>query len=162
MRFSLEHHFSAPVDVVEKASNDRAYQDQLDDLPNIAERRVTHLEERPDGSIHRVVRYRLGAQLPAPVAAVIGPAASWDEVGDFDATTHEWTFEIRPHVLAGRILCNGRYAFEPDGDGTKRLVDIDLKVKIPLVGGRVEKEIRKGLTETMDAEAKLLEDYLSK
>lgn len=160
MHFSLEHHFDAPVDVVEKASNDTAYQEQLSDLPNLGERKVTKLVEGPDGSIHRVVHYKLGSQLPAPVVAVIGPAATWDEIATFDPATHTWAFEIRPNVLSGRIDCRGRYTFVPDGDGTKRVVDVDLRVKVPLVGGRVEREIGKGLKETMDAEARLLADYL--
>jgi hypothetical protein len=161
MRFTLEHRFGAPVDVVEKASNEPAYQERLSDLPNLGERRVKQLQESPNGSIHRVVHYKLGSQLPAPVVAVIGSAATWDEVADFDPSSHEWTFQIHPHVLAGRIECSGRYTFEPDGDGTTRKVEVDLKVKVPLVGGRVEKEIAKGLRETMDAEAELLVDYLS-
>ena len=160
MRFTLEHRFDAPVDVVAKAANDPAYQATLDDLPNLGERRVTKLEERPDGSIHRAVRYKLGAQLPAPVVAVLGQTATWDEIGEFDPSTNEWTFEIKPHVLGGRLQCNGRYAFVPDGEGAKRLVEVDLKVKVPLVGGRAEREIKKGLVETMDAEARLLADFL--
>jgi hypothetical protein len=165
MRFSLEHTFAAPVDVVAKASNDPSYQELLDDLPNLGERRVVTLDERPDGSIHRVTKYKLGAQLPAAVVAVLGNNATWDEVGDYDPSTYRWTFEIKPHasVLAGRLDCKGSYHFERDGDdATKRVVDVDLKVKVPLVGSRVEKEIKKGLVETMDAEARVLEEYLTR
>lgn len=161
MRFTLEHGFDAPVEAVEKASNSADYQERLGDLPNLGERRVKELKKHPDGSMHRVVHYKLGSQLPVPVVAVIGSAATWDEVADFDPANHEWTFEIKPHVLSGRIECRGRYTFEPDGEQTKRTVEVDLKVKVPLVGGRVEKEIAKGLRETMDAEARLLVDYLS-
>jgi hypothetical protein len=160
MRISLEHHFDAPVDVVEKASNDPAYVERLSSLPNLGERRVTTFEEHEDGSIDRVVHYKLGSQLPAPVVAVIGSAATWDEVAHFHPDSHEWTFEIRPQVMKGRIDCRGRYRFVPDGSGSKRTVDVDLKVKVPLVGGRVEREIGKGLTETLEAEARLLTEFL--
>src|SRR5688572_6887655 len=153
MRFTLEHTFAAPVDAVEKASNSREYQDMLDDLPNLGKRKVTSLEERPDGSMHRVTHYTLGAQLPAPVVAVLGQSATWDEVADYDPATHTWTFEIKPHVLGGRLKCRGSYRFEGAGEKTTRVVDVDIKVKVPLVGGRVENEIKKGLVETMDAEA---------
>lgn len=161
MHFTLEHRFGAPVDVVERASNADDYQERLSDLPNLGERKVTKLDRHPDGSIDRVTHYRLGSQLPAPVVAVIGPAATWDEVATFDPNAHRWSFEIRPHVLGGRIDCKGQYTFEPDGEGTKRIVEIDLKVKVPLVGGRVEREIGKGLRETMDAEARILSEYLA-
>lgn len=161
MRFSLEHHFDAPVDVVETASNDTAYQDRLANLPNLGERNVTKLDHHPDGSIDRVTHYKLGSQLPAPVVAVIGSAATWDEVATFDPGKREWTFRIRPQVLAGRIDCKGLYRFVPDGDRTKRIVEVDLRVKVPLVGGRVEREIGKGLKETMDAEARILSEYIA-
>lgn len=163
MHFTLEHYFEAPVDVVERASNADDYQERLSDLPNLGARKVTKLERHPDGSIDRTTHCKLGSQLPAPVVAVIGPAATWDEVATFDPATHRWPFEIRPHVLGGRIDCKGQYTFEPDGNGhgTKRVVAVDLKVKVPLVGGRVEREIGKGLKETMDAEARILSEYLA-
>jgi hypothetical protein len=160
MRITLEHRFAAPVGAVVAASNDAAYQERLADLPNVAERRITTLEEAADGSIHRVVRYKLGAHLPPPVAAVVGTAATWDEIADFEPATNTWTFEIRPHVLAGRIECRGTCRFLPDGEGTRRVVEVDLGVKVPLVGGRVEREIGKGLEETMGAEARLLEEFI--
>ncbi len=161
MRFSLEHRFDAPVDVIEKASNDPAYVERLSDLPNLGERRVTTFDEHEDGSIDRVVHYKLGSQLPAPVVAVIGSAATWDEVAHFDPSSHEWTFEIRPNVMKGRIDARGRYRFVPDGAGTKRTVEVDLKVKVPLVGGRVEREMGKGIKETLEAEARLLTEFLT-
>jgi hypothetical protein len=163
MRFSLEHRFGAPLDVVEKASNAPDYQALLEELPNLGSRKVTELTEQPDGSMHRVTHYKLGAQLPAPVVAVLGQTATWNEIADYDPTTHSWTFTIEPHVLGGRLNCNGSYTFETETDGTtKRTVDVEIKVKVPLVGGRVEKEIKKGLVETMDAEATLLADYVSR
>jgi hypothetical protein len=161
MRFSLEHRFDAPPDVVAAASNSDDYQALLGDLPNLGERKVKSLETNEDGSIHRVTHYKLGAQLPAPVVAVLGESATWDEIADYDPQAKRWTFEIKPHVLGSRIRCGGSYSFEPDGDGTRRTVDVDIKVKVPLVGGRVENEIKKGLVETMEAEADILGRYLA-
>lgn len=162
MRFSLEHRFAAPVDVVAKASNAPDYLASLEDLPNLGSRKVTDFVEHADGSIHRVTHYKLGAQLPAPVVAVLGDNATWDEIADYDPKAYRWTFEIKPHVFGGRLRCTGSYTFEPAGEETVRTVDVDLKVKVPLVGGRAENEIRKGLVETMDAEAELLADYLAR
>lgn len=165
MRFSLEHRFSASVEVVTKIANSSEFQELIEKLPNVGDRKVTSFEAKPDGSIHRVTKYSLGAQLPAPVVAVLGSNATWDEIADFDPDTHRWTFTIKPHatVISGRLDCKGSYAFEPDGtDRTKRVVDVDIKVKVPLVGGRAEREIKKGLVETMEAEAELLETYLQR
>ena len=161
MRLHLEHRIDAPLDAVERASVDPRFEERLSQLPNVAERTVTSREERPDGTIHRVVRYRFSGPIPAPVVQAIGGSIiGWDEIGDFDPANHEWHFEIRPYVLKGRITCNGRYAFEPDGDATRRTVDVDVKVRVPLVGGRVEKVIADGLRDNMNAEAELLASFV--
>jgi len=161
VQLHLEHRIDAPVDVVERASLDPAFEERLADLPNIAERTVTSREEQADGRIHRVVRYRFTGPIPAPVIKAIGGSViSWDEIGDFDPDSHEWRFEIKPHFFGGRIRCHGRYGFAPDEDATLRTVDVDLKVAVPLVGGRVEKVIASGLRDNMNAEAGLLASYV--
>jgi len=161
VRLHLEHRIDAPVDVVERASLDPAFEERLKTLPNVAERTVTSREDQHDGRIHRVVRYRFTGPIPAPVIKAIGGSIiSWEEIGDYDPDSHEWSFEIKPHILPGRIRCNGRYAFEAEGDATLRTVDVDLKVSVPLVGGRVEKVIASGLRDNMNAEAELLASYV--
>jgi hypothetical protein len=85
---------------------------------------------------------------------------SWDEEGTFDPERNEWRYEIHPHVMKGRFRCNGRYAFVPEGDETKRVVEADVRVSIPLVGRRVEKVITDGMKDTLEAEARLLNEYV--
>ncbi len=163
MRIHLEHRIEAPLELVERASLDPRLDEELASLPNVAERTVRERDVHADGSIHRVVRYRFTGPIPpAAVKAIGGSVIGWDEVGDFNPDSHEWHFEIRPHLFAGRITCNGRYAFEPEGDdATRRVVDVDLKVRVPLVGGRVENVIADGLKDNMNSEAELLSSYVA-
>ncbi len=157
MHLHLEHHIDAPLDVVIRTSLDPDFEAALRDLPNVAERTVTERDDDPDGSIHRVVRYRFSGPIPAAALKAVGGAIiSWDEIGDYDPANHEWRFVIRPHVFPGRITCNGRYGLVRDGEGTVRSVDVDIEVKVPLVGGRVEKALAAGLRDNMNAEAELL------
>lgn len=161
MQLRLEHRIEAALQDVETATLSDEFQVRLTSLPNIHERRVLSQERDDDGTIHRVVRYRFGGSLPAPVLRAIGGAAvSWDEEGTFDPQAHEWRFVIHPHVMAGRLSCGGRYAFRGDDAGTLRLVDVEIEAKVPLVGRRVEKFIADGLTDTMDAEARMLDQFL--
>jgi hypothetical protein len=62
--------------------------------------------------------------------------------------------------MKGRLECDGRYAFSAQGDQTRRVVEADVNVKIPLVGRRVERFIADGLTDTMNAEARILEAFI--
>jgi hypothetical protein len=157
----IEHRIHAPVELAVSASMEEAFDARLTELPNVAERTVTTFDRRPDGSIHRIVRYRFGGSLPAPVLRAIGGSTvSWDEEGTFDPERNEWRYEIHPHVMKGRFRCNGRYAFVPEGDETKRVVEADVRVSIPLVGRRVEKVITDGMKDTLEAEARLLNEYV--
>ncbi len=163
MRFSLTHRFEAPLDEVERLANSGDFQAELDLLPNVGSRHLLELTAREDGSMHRVTKYSLGSQLPAPVVAVLGQSATWNEIADYDPSSHTWTFRIEPHVLGGQLDCHGTYTFEADGpDATKRTVDVEITVKVPIVGGRAEREIKKGLVETMEAEAELLAEHLNR
>lgn len=162
MRFRVDHTFPAPVARVERAVLEDAYQERLGALPNVAERAVTEQQQRPDGTVRRVVRYRFGGNLPGVVKSTLGTDnVSWDEVSEFDPEAHAWTFEVHPHVFKGRFEARGRYDFTPDGDGTLRRLAVDVKVHVPLVGGRVERAIGEGLLETMAAEARILTTYLA-
>lgn len=161
MRFTFSDRFDAPLERVEEAVLSEEYNERLKGLPNVAERVVTQQKERPDGSVRRVVHYEFEGNLPSAVEKVIGgKTVSWDEVAIFDPDRHEWAFEIEPHVLADRFECHGTYTFHTDGDATVRDVSVELNVKIPVVGGRVEKAISDGLEETLHAEGRILAEYL--
>lgn len=161
MRLTLEHRIDAPLDEVEQATLDEDFQRRLTSLPNVHERRVLSVETRADGTVHRVVRYAFAGPVPTPVLSAIGASiVSWDETATFDPDAHEWRFDIQPHFMRGRLLCSGRYAFVPAGEATDRIVEADITVKVPLVGGRVERFIGQSLTTTMGAEAGMLSEYV--
>lgn len=161
MRLTLEHRIDAPLDEVEQATLDEDFQRRLTSLPNVHERRVLSVDKRPDGCVHRVVRYAFSGPVPTPVLSAIGASiVSWDETSTFDPAAHEWRFEIQPHFMRGRLQCSGRYAFVAAGEATDRIVEADITVKVPLVGGRVERFIGQSLTTTLGAEADMLSEYL--
>ncbi|HYZ92597.1 MAG TPA: DUF2505 domain-containing protein [Actinomycetota bacterium] len=161
MRFTLENRIDAPLNDVEQASLDDEFQRRLTSLPNVHERRILSVETDEGGCVHRLVRYAFAGPVPAPVLRAIGGSTiSWDEKATFDPSAHEWRFKIEPHVMAGRFECDGRYAFVPEGDSTTRIVEADIRVKIPIVGRQVERFISGSLKTTMNAEAAMLDEYL--
>lgn len=161
MRFTFSDRFDASLERVEEAVLSEEYNERLKDLPNVGERVVTEQRERSDGTVRRVVHYEFDGRLPPAVEKIIGAKmVSWDEIGVFDPAGHEWAFEIDPHVLADRFECHGTYTFREEGGTTVREVAVELEVKIPVVGGRVEKAIAEGLEETLQAEGRLLARYL--
>lgn len=162
MLFSLEHSFAHPPERVERAVLEPGFQDLLKTLPNVGERTVTEYAERPDGTVHRVIRYRFDGQLPAAAVRTIGSSdIEWDEISLYDPARHVTRFRIEPLVFRHGLVCSGRLRYLASGPGTLRRTDVDLSVKVPLVGRLVENAIRQGWTSTMHTEAELLADYLA-
>ena len=161
MELRIEHRIDASVEDAVRASHGRSVRRQAHRAAECCRangndvRQATGRLHTPDSSVP------LGGSLPGPVLKAIGGSTvSWDEEGTFDPTRNEWRYEIHPHVMKGRFKCNGRYAFVADGETTKRVVEADISVSIPLVGGRVAKVIADGMKDTLEAEAKLLNEYV--
>jgi hypothetical protein len=161
VRIHLSHWFDAAVRRVQEAMLDPAFEAQLVDLPSVAEREVIEVVERPDGTARRVVHYRFGGSLPSIVRRTIGgDTISWDEICVVGVGLDEWRIDIRPKIFAAGFDARGAFTFKPDDDGCLRELRVDLKVKVPVVGGRVERVIAEGLTDSVEAEARLLTEYL--
>ena len=62
---------------------------------------------------------------------------------------------------SARLEASYDVTLEPLGDSTRRVAQGELKVRIPLVGGRVERAIASGLEEHAAAEADLLGTWVT-
>jgi hypothetical protein len=60
----------------------------------------------------------------------------------------------KPTTIAGTIR------LEPDGAGTKEVVELEIKVKVPLIGGKLEKLMAEKVRAGMDQEHAVGVDYL--
>lgn len=166
MHFELSQRFAAPVDAVADAYTDPGYYAALADLPKLGEPEL--LDRTVDGDHIQVrVRYRFVGDLSAAVRAVVDPAKlTWVEVSNHrHPPDHSVRFELQPDNYADRLSCHGTYRFHADPDdpaATVREVAGELKVRAPLVASSVERAIISGLREHFDAEAPLLQKWLSR
>lgn len=101
-------------------------------------------ERDPDGAVRRVVRVR--PPLPKILEKVLG-GAGYTETGHFDPVAHRYTFEIIPAGAGGRVKVSGAYWTEPSEGGCERCADVQFSVRIPGIGGRIQKAM-----ESMTAE----------
>jgi hypothetical protein len=162
VKFRFEQEFSAPLDAVEGAFCDPALYAAFGDLHNLAAPEV--LEHRVDGPlVHLKVRYRFTGDLSAAARRVIDPARlTWVDVSTIDRHNHVATYVLEPDHYRDRFRCHGNSRFEPaDGDRTRRVVDGDLTVRFPLVGGAVERAIVSGLRDHLDDEVAIVERWVS-
>jgi len=56
---------------------------------------------------------------------------------------------------------SGTIRLEPNGSGTTEVVELEIKVKVPLIGGKLEKLMAEKVTAGMDAEHEVGRAYLS-
>jgi hypothetical protein len=156
-RFEHRASFAAPVDTVHATLVDEAFLTAR--LRDIGGKGAALLDHRTseDGV---AVRLRQGVdaqQLPGAVRSILS--------GDLVVEREErW----RGHESAGRATINGvpaeissRGRLTPRGAGTELVVSAEVKVSIPLIGGKIEKVVAEQVTKLLAAEAEYAEKWLA-
>ena len=161
MRFGLEQRFSAPLEAVEDGLLDPGFLARLARLPELGAPEV--LSHEVEGEVVRQrVRYRFTGDLAPAVTAVVDPdRLTWVEESTFHRGTHRGDHHIVPDHYANRLRASYTTRLQPDGTGTRRRTEGELKVRFPLVGGRVEKAIVAGLTRHAAEEVDVLDAWLA-
>lgn len=161
MRFRITQRFDASVERVEAALLDPAFLERMGELPKLG--RPQLLDQHTDGdTVRRRVRYAFTGHLSSAVTAVVDSAKlTWVEDSTTDRRTHRTTFRIVPDHYTDRLQCDGAFTLEPEGAGSRRVAEGDLRVRFPLVGSRVERAIVSGLEEHAEAVAKAAAAWLA-
>lgn len=160
MRFTVEQAFDAPADAVARAYADPDLYRRFEGLPKLSTPEVLAHDARGD-RIELQIRYQFTGHLSSAVRAVIDPARlSWVEHATHDLGARTTTFRMVPDHYRDRFRCSGSYRFEPDGDGSRRRCEAELKVQALLVAGAVEQAIVSGLREHLADEVPIVEGFL--
>jgi hypothetical protein len=160
MRFEIRQVFRATPDAIDGALVDPEFLVRMAELPKLGSADVVS-QTRDGDVVHQDVRYLFRAQLSAAVTRVVNPERlTWVERSVCDLVSHRTECEIRPDNYGG--LLAGRYesVIVATADGARRTLTGDVKVKMPLVGGKVERAIVSGLEENAVAQTALLEQFL--
>jgi len=160
MDFVIEQQLPGTPDAVEHVLLDAAFVAARTTLPNLGDPEL--LESSIDGSRARQrTRFRFTGELSSAVTAVIdADKLTWVDDATYDLETHTAEHRVLPDHYADRLHCSYRATIAADVRGSRRALDGALKVKMLLVGGKVEGAIVSGLREYAAAEAELLADWL--
>jgi hypothetical protein len=164
VRFRVEQRFEAALVAVEAALLDPGFLRRLGELPTLGAPEL--LGSEIDGHlVHQRVRYRFAGDLAPAVTAVIDPARlTWVEETTYDLVVHCGEHRIVPDHYGGRLTSSYSTHLAPSGHDasvTVRTTEGEVKVRFPLVGGKVEKAIVSGLTEHATLEAEVLAGWLA-
>lgn len=156
-RFEHRATFAAGVDTVHSTLVDEAFLTAR--LKDIGGKGAALLEHRGhDDGVDIKLRQGVDAQrLPGAVRSILS--------GDLVVEREErW----RGHEAAGRATINGvpaeirsRTRLAPNGTGTELVVSAEVKVGIPLIGGKIEKVVAEQVTKLLAAESEYAEKWLA-
>ena len=161
MRFHAEQRFSISSDHLLALFLDADFYPTLTGLPSISAPEVVDQSAAGD-TIRITLRQRYTGDLPSAALTFIDPARlSWVQELTFDLTRRRATSILLPDHYPDRLTCDGVYTFTDTDGGSTRRLEGDLKVRAPLVGGRVEQALVSGLQEHSVAEQQLIESRLT-
>jgi hypothetical protein len=161
MNFEIIQQIAGRADALDAALVDPAFLARMAELPKLGSAEV--VDQRREGDVvYQDVRYLFQAELSRAVTRVVDPERmTWIERSVCNLTTHETQCEILPDHYSGLLTGSYRSVIEPDGSTAQRTITGQVKVKMPLVGGKVEGAIVGGLRENATAQVALLDEWLA-
>ena len=139
---------------------DEGFWQSMDGLTKTRPPEVLEVSRTGDSAVTRL-RFRLSVELPREAGRFIDPDdVSWVEhtVWDLAAATAEMDF--LPDQGAALMKASAAIEVVQTGDDAVRRITGDLRVRIPLLGGKVERAVVGGIGEYLEEEAGVVADHL--
>jgi hypothetical protein len=164
MRFDAEQRFATSVERLLELFTDPDFYPTLTGLPEISVPEIVNHAASGD-TVRIDLRQRYIGDLPSAARSMIDPdRLTWVEQLVFDLDRGSATTRLVPDHYPDRLTCSGVYTFRAGPGGVEtsvRRLEGDLKVRVPLVGGRVENALVSGLQEHARAERDLIAGRLA-
>lgn len=148
MKFRIVQEFAAPAQRVQDAYLDPTFLESMGSLPKLGAPQLLS-EDRGDEEVRRRIRFHFAGDLNSAVRAVVDPAKlSWVEESTTSRSDLRTVWTIRPDHYADKLSSHGESIIEPADDTTSRRITAgEVKVKVFLVGSKVETAIISGMEE---------------
>jgi hypothetical protein len=160
MRFTIEHRFDIDLATFERHLNDPALLARFAGVPGLAHRDL--LEANNRGGL-RSWRFRVRADEDVPPAAraVLRPELlTWVEESSYDPAARTIAWRIVPDHFRAYAEAHGIATLAPDGDRrVRRTIEGEVRVRVPLLGARIEAMIVERLRRSYDAVARAEADF---
>lgn len=142
MKFLAEHTFRGiTVADYEKLYFDEDFNVSLCKAVNL-DRSVVKRDEKGKHLSRAVKVSPRDREIPGPLVKVLGSSRiEYTEHVEYDFGTYKGTWKSVSSVMTDKVESSGVFRFEPAGDGVKRVIEGDIKVKVFGVGGVIERFI---------------------
>lgn len=141
MKLHIENSFPADPRTIWDLFISRDFESRLEEASGVIYETLS--EEMVDGVECRRVKVTAKKDLPRIVAKALGSGRlSYTQVTYLDRDTHILEWEVIPMAMSDQVTAKGVTMIVPEEDGgCRRVVDGNVSVRIPLVGGAIEKAI---------------------
>ena len=162
MRFRIEQRLVAPVERVEATMADASWYDAVRASEAVWGPELLEVDDEGGDLVRFRVRYRFRGRLNPAASRVIDPGRlSMVHVSTLDRRSHTIDLRVEPDSYADKLRFTGSIVLRPDGASTRRDLDGDLRVKVPLVAGKVEGAVVSGLREHAAVEEAVFAAFLA-
>ncbi|HEX2191858.1 MAG TPA: DUF2505 family protein [Acidimicrobiales bacterium] len=159
MRFRAEHRFRAPVGAVADLLVDAAFHRELE-LPDVELLDVL-LADGDGAAALLTLRYEYVGHLDPPAARLLGGRRlTWVQkvTVDRDAGTGRLSFAAEGNE--DRLYGTAEFALRADDEETLWLLEGEVRVRVPLVGGAAERRVLAGMLRRLEIEAQQMAEEL--
>lgn len=154
--FRLEHDFpDIPVDLFEKWLNDPELIKMLAGMPAFRSRDLVDKKDLGGGTVEWKFKVVAGGDIPASARRVVSEdMLTWHEDTKFVPAEHTIYWKITPLKEKFRDVFSGHGIWKliPQGQGTRRIIEGEITVKMAIVGKIVEQFIVNELKKNYDVE----------
>lgn len=160
VRFTFSQDFAAPVDEVLAAFTDSDFWSGIEDLSATSVPQVLDARRRGD-RVTIELRYHLVVDLPSEAGRFIDTSnVSWVEVSEWDLRSRTSLTRFLPDQAARLMTASAQSRLVDGAHGAHRDIDGELRVRIPLLGARVERAIVGGIGDHLEEEVTAIGKYL--
>jgi hypothetical protein len=158
VHFVAKHRFAAPVEAVIAGLTDPAFHRELQ-LPDLE---LLDVNDHTNGT-ETVLRLRydfIGQLDPLARRLLGGRRLTWLQELRLDRASGAGRLTFEAEADPRRLHGRADVALAPDDGGTRRLLEGELVVAVPVVGSSAERRIVPGLLRRLDIEANALDQRL--
>lgn len=160
MKLTATHRFNASTSAVCEGMGDPDFYAGLElpdvELPEVITRNATR--DRVD----IYVRFTYTGKLDPIARRIVGrDQVEWVQQLDIDSAAMSCALKVVPSAGVIPVSCEGTFVLHDTGSGCVRTLDVDLRIRVPIIGSRAERSLAPGIMSRLDFEAAALDVYLS-
>lgn len=123
---------------------------------------VLKKEER-NGILVEKIRTTSRKELPGLIRSAVGADRMvYDQEMESDLNKYSTAWKVIPAFASDKVMCSGTSRVQPTADGCERVVTGELKVSVPLVGGKIEQAIVAELENSYGKTADVIHKWIKK